>query len=577
MRRAVGRSNSRSRKRSSAARGRMGGGGPPWLRRGRGKGRSGGSGGTSVPGAFGPLRYTLGPADGSVRPARGRCTGGLMTDTITESFCERCGTRYSFEKVSKPRRGGIGRVRVLSRGIKNYVANDGMPMAEAMAAARDDEQRTGVARQLDAFHKTFNFCMSCRQYTCATCWNEKAGECLSCAPDLSRELPAEPVAVLAPAPFAAGNGHDTVDAMSWPRVDLDRDELEDELESSVVVPEPELVVEEPDVLARLNAFVAAPAHPPVEELTPDELAEVELALAGTHPVVDEETPLAEMVAIEPVTVAEEAVAEPSPPSRPRREPVAAAVVEPAPEVVEAAPEPVAAAPAVEPAPEEPVAAVEAAGRGARRGRRGRGARRGRRGRGRVDVVEPAPSPSRPSRPRPRSTSSSPRGRRGRRGRGREPSRRRPRCVEPRRPWPRSPSRPSRPRPRSPSPLGRPRTGRGARRGRRGRGRVDVVEPAPERRRGRGRGRRRRGRGRGARRGRRGRGRDRRRRTRDRAGGGHRRRCCRGRRRGGRHASSSARRSRAHRRDGRGPRPDTIPPGALPPVSSGHPRAFSRHP
>jgi hypothetical protein len=78
-----------------------------------------------------------------------------MTDTITESFCERCGTRYSFEQNAEHRRGRIGRVRVLTRGLKNYVANDGMPMSEAMAAAQHDEARTGVSRQLDA-HKTFN-------------------------------------------------------------------------------------------------------------------------------------------------------------------------------------------------------------------------------------------------------------------------------------------------------------------------------------------------------------------------------------------------------------------------------------
>jgi len=97
-----------------------------------------------------------------------------MTDTITESFCERCGTRYSFEQNAEHRRGRIGRVRVLTRGIKNYVANDGMPMSEAIAEAQHDEARMGVSRQLDAFHRTFNFCMSCRQYTCANCWNADA-------------------------------------------------------------------------------------------------------------------------------------------------------------------------------------------------------------------------------------------------------------------------------------------------------------------------------------------------------------------------------------------------------------------
>ena len=97
--------------------------------------------------------------------------------------------------------------------------------------------------QLDAFHKTFNFCMSCRQYTCSNCWNEPEGRCLTCAPHLGREiLPApfptlEPTAGLigaAPATNGNGNGHAngngngasgpvTIDATSWPTVDL-RDE-----------------------------------------------------------------------------------------------------------------------------------------------------------------------------------------------------------------------------------------------------------------------------------------------------------------------------------------------------------------
>jgi len=205
-----------------------------------------------------------------------------MTDTITESFCERCGTRYSFDQTAKPRRGGIGRVRVLGRGLKNYVANDGMPMAEAMAAAHDDEARAGVTRQLDAFHKTFNFCMSCRQYTCPNCWNDKVGECLTCAPDLSREvLPAPFPDLPVVNPVAAGNGHETADPMAWPQVDLDRGAPEFDGQGAEAFLVAEEVAEDPDVLARLDAFVAAPAHP-VEELTPDELAEIENALATTH-------------------------------------------------------------------------------------------------------------------------------------------------------------------------------------------------------------------------------------------------------------------------------------------------------
>jgi len=227
-----------------------------------------------------------------------------MTDTITESFCERCGTRYALEQTGKRRRGGIGRVRVLTRGLRNYVANDGMPMAEALAAARSDEERSGVTRQLDAFHKTFNFCMTCRQYTCGSCWNATAGECLTCAPDLSREvLPLAFPDLPLEGPTVDANGHhESVEATAWPRVDLDRgapvkgapgasvpaDEAPaaqaPELAVEATAPEPlEPAVEAPEVLARLDSSVAAvPAERGSDDLTPRERAEIENALAATH-------------------------------------------------------------------------------------------------------------------------------------------------------------------------------------------------------------------------------------------------------------------------------------------------------
>ena len=114
-----------------------------------------------------------------------------MTEILTESFCERCGTRYTFE--SPRARTRLKGVRVLSRGLKNFVLSDDSSMDEAMAAARNDTDREVTAHQLDAFHKTFNFCMSCRQYTCPNCWNEAEARCLTCAPHLGTEV--------LPAPF----------------------------------------------------------------------------------------------------------------------------------------------------------------------------------------------------------------------------------------------------------------------------------------------------------------------------------------------------------------------------------------
>lgn len=103
-----------------------------------------------------------------------------MTEILTESFCERCGTRYTFESA-RPRVRLKG-VKVLSRGLKNFVLSDGTSIDEAMAAARSETDREATSHHLDAFHKTFNFCMSCRQYTCPNCWNEAEVRCLSCAP-----------------------------------------------------------------------------------------------------------------------------------------------------------------------------------------------------------------------------------------------------------------------------------------------------------------------------------------------------------------------------------------------------------
>ncbi len=210
-----------------------------------------------------------------------------MTDTITESFCERCGTRYSFEQTAKARRGGIGRVRVLTRGLKNYVANDGMPMNEALAAARNDEERAGVSRQLDAFHRTFKFCMSCRQYTCANCWNEKAVECLTCAPDLTHEVLPAPFPDLPLVGPTVADGllpdSEVVAPAAWPTADLARVTTHAPAAPRQDVATP---IPDPDVLARLDTFVASPSDAGAGELTPAELVEIESALMAGHPALE---------------------------------------------------------------------------------------------------------------------------------------------------------------------------------------------------------------------------------------------------------------------------------------------------
>src|SRR5215207_221608 len=121
-----------------------------------------------------------------------------MPEILTESFCERCGTRYTFESAA-PRAARLKGVKVLSRGLKNFVMSDDTSLDEAMAAARSDTDREVTSQQLDAFHKTFNFCMQCRQYTCANCWNVAEGRCLTCSPHLGSEIMPAPFPHLDPA------------------------------------------------------------------------------------------------------------------------------------------------------------------------------------------------------------------------------------------------------------------------------------------------------------------------------------------------------------------------------------------
>lgn len=214
-----------------------------------------------------------------------------MPEILTESFCERCGTRYTFETGEpQTKRPTVAKARVLVRGLRNFVmSND--PLEAALADARRDDERGRAAAQMEAFHQTFNFCMDCRQYTCTGCWNEVDGRCLTCAPMPGRIETAmatlEPIAI--PLPAASANGHDPEEA--WPTVDLP-------------------AAEEPLAIAE-----AAPAVESVAEATPDAY-------------------LPELLT--PVELPEEEPAEIQGAAEPEPE---AAAVEPEPEVVEPTPAP----------------------------------------------------------------------------------------------------------------------------------------------------------------------------------------------------------------------------------------------
>ncbi len=246
-----------------------------------------------------------------------------MPEILTKSFCERCGTRYTFES-SAPRGARLKGIKVVSRGLKNFVMSDDTSLDEAMAAARSETDREVTSQQLDAFHKTFNFCMSCRQYTCGNCWNEADGQCLSCSPHLGHEILPAPFPDLPAGPAiglddAALNGHgtsvnghaadgptiDAADALAWPTLDLDQ--TTDPAPEPIAADEPEPI----DAAARLAFLGALPTAAATASEAPDEPAPVEAAdpveaVPPVEPVAPvEATPTDDVAALAPPVVATE--------------------------------------------------------------------------------------------------------------------------------------------------------------------------------------------------------------------------------------------------------------------------------
>jgi hypothetical protein len=102
-----------------------------------------------------------------------------MPEALTESFCERCGTRYEFKAPTKLN--PLRKTRGLVSGLRNYIMSQDA-LSDAMGDAMRSEEDALAARQLEAFHSSFNFCIDCRQYTCLSCWNDAVGRCRTCAP-----------------------------------------------------------------------------------------------------------------------------------------------------------------------------------------------------------------------------------------------------------------------------------------------------------------------------------------------------------------------------------------------------------
>jgi hypothetical protein len=102
-----------------------------------------------------------------------------MPETLTESFCERCGTRYEFKAPT--RLNPLRKTRGFVSGLRNYIMSQDA-LSDAIGDAMRSEEEMLAARQLESFHESFNFCIDCRQYTCNSCWNEGAGRCRTCIP-----------------------------------------------------------------------------------------------------------------------------------------------------------------------------------------------------------------------------------------------------------------------------------------------------------------------------------------------------------------------------------------------------------
>jgi hypothetical protein len=102
-----------------------------------------------------------------------------MAEALTESFCERCGTRYEF--TAPTRLNPLRKTRGLVTGLKNYIMSQDA-LSDSVGDAMRSEEEELAAAHLEAFHAAFNFCIDCRQYTCTNCWNDAAGRCRSCAP-----------------------------------------------------------------------------------------------------------------------------------------------------------------------------------------------------------------------------------------------------------------------------------------------------------------------------------------------------------------------------------------------------------
>ena len=251
-----------------------------------------------------------------------------MVDTLTESFCERCGTRYEFQAPT--RLNPLRKTRGLFGGLRNYLTSQDA-LSDAMGDAMRSEEDNLAAAQLDAFHESFNFCIDCRQYTCVNCWNDTAGRCRSCVPipgtdDLAERLAASAVAApaVADAELAEDDLQRRLGLEAWPTSDLATDEAVaanghpveawPDVEAFPAEPEPEPVVAEVEPEPEPEPVVAEvepEPEPVVAEVEPEPEPWPMAAEVEPEPVVAEVEP-------EPEPVAGRSRASPDPSTAARR-------------------------------------------------------------------------------------------------------------------------------------------------------------------------------------------------------------------------------------------------------------------
>lgn len=188
-----------------------------------------------------------------------------MLDTLTESFCERCGTRYEFDAPEKltPMR----KTRGVISGLKNYIMSQDS-LSDSVSDAMRSQAEVLASKQLDAFHSSFSFCIDCRQYTCTNCWNDDAGRCQSCQPLL------QPTAT-----WVVPSHPDAQPSTPWPVADLTKPPP---LLAKLAQPEPEPM----PTMAELEPIVEATPEPEPEPI----LLEEEPVEPEPEPVVADAEP-----------------------------------------------------------------------------------------------------------------------------------------------------------------------------------------------------------------------------------------------------------------------------------------------